>query len=893
MQKIRILLILPLVFCYGINTAIAQDVTITVYANQDKKAISPNIYGRNESFDKKINNNFDAQFYKDAGLRFARIGGGNNMSGYNWRAKLTVHPDWFNNVYGTDWDEYAKKINDNFPNMQGMFAFQLLGRVASTNQNNFADWTYMQAHPGWSGTGQNLAGGGTPDPAGGSKALVDGDIELFSKPWPADSSVAILDHWFGPNGKGFNKTQLQYWSMDNEPDCWGGTHDWLMNPIISASEFMDRFIELAYKAKAIDSTIKICGPVATSEWFWFKWGTNESIWIDGKYYTWVQYVIHRCGQEYKKTGIKLIDVIDIHNYPYYANNGEALKLHRIYYDETYDYPGANGIKSINGGWDNSQTKEYIFKRFDDWCTEEFGPNHGITAGVSEWSPGPSEPNYVSVIYASHLGTFANNGVELFSPWNWFTGMWETLHLFSRYGKEFSVQSTSSLDDSISAYSSINANADSMTIFLVNRYTTPQHSVSVKVSNLPVYGTYNTLSLYNLPTDETFVSHTDNALKPGTISVMDSIFTATLPPLSVTAVILKKQMQPISIKATKNPVCQGDNNIIFSIPQNQGTQYKWTYSGTGAIIANDTLNAITINFSDTATGGTLTVNAKYPADSTWTLDVTVGTPIGQPNVITAGKDPVCKGDSNITYSVTNDAALAYNWTYSGSGATFSNEDTNAINVNYGKAATSGILTVTVSNTGCSNSQTATVTVNELPAQPSVIRASKNPVMQGDNGITYSVTNNPSVTYNWMYSGTGATISNGTTKASSVDYSMSATSGNMVVTVSNTSGCTVSKIYPVTVLPFVGINNTNTDDLLFSVFNSGNSEVQITYHLTTSALVKIELFDMQGRSIERLEDSFRVPGDYDIHTSTNGLGKGVYIIRFSAGAAHLQKKLLIID
>src|SRR5665647_507117 len=174
-------------------TAWAQSVTIAVDASQNKRLISPYIYGKNEGFDQGT----PLQLFKDAGLRFARMNRGNNASAYNWRAKVDVHPDWMNNVYGVDWDVYAQTVKDNFPGMQGMFAFQLLGRVATTDQYNFGDWAYMQAHPGWSGFGQNLAGGGTPDPAGGSKALVDGNIDLFSKPWPADSSVAIINHWFG------------------------------------------------------------------------------------------------------------------------------------------------------------------------------------------------------------------------------------------------------------------------------------------------------------------------------------------------------------------------------------------------------------------------------------------------------------------------------------------------------------------------------------------------------------------------------------------------------------------------------------------------------------------------------------------------------------------------
>ncbi|MDD4972449.1 MAG: glycoside hydrolase family 44 protein [Paludibacter sp.] len=559
-HSFKIYFLIVLLSCFATSKIKAQDVTVTVNATANKKAVSPAIYGRNEGFDIKSTYTLTKQYLKDAGLRFARVGGGNNMSAYNWRLKLTVHPDYMNNVYGEDWDAYANKINNDFSDLQGMFAFQLLGRAASSSKYNFADYAYKQAHPGWYGFGQNLAGNGTPNPDGGSKALVDGDSTLFSVKWPADSTVAILTHWFGTGGLGYNKDKFKYWSMDNEPDCWGGTHDWVMTPMISASAFMDRFIELAYKAKALYPGIKICGPVATSEWFWYKWGSNESIRENGKYYTWIQYVIHRCGQEYKKTGIKLIDVIDIHNYPYFGNTAEALQLHRIYFDTNYDYPGANGIKTLNGGWD-ALSKEYIFKRFNDWCTTEFGPNHGITSGVSEWSPGPSEPNLVSVIYASHLGTFANNGVELFTPWNWFTGMWETLHLFSRYAKGYSVSSTSSIENTVSAYTTVNQGTDSMTVIIVNRDTVSSRNVTVNLSNFPVAnGNYSTLQLSSLPTTETFVSHTKNALKLNSVTVNSNTFTIIVPSLSVTAVVLKST--PTGVSDVKS---QRDEIKIFPNP----------------------------------------------------------------------------------------------------------------------------------------------------------------------------------------------------------------------------------------------------------------------------------------------------------------------------------------
>jgi hypothetical protein len=532
----------------------AQDVIISVDATVNKKYVSPYIYGRNESFDKA------ATFYKDAGLRFARMNAGNNATKYNWRKKITSHPDWYNNVYNNDWDATSKKIASDQPNIQVMWAFQLIGKVASSKNYNFDDWGFNNSQ-WWDGVGQNLAGGGIPNTANPKgKALVEGDISKYLMNWPADSTVEILNHWFGANGIGLNKNQFLYWNMDNEPDVWNGTHDDVMSTLIPASEFMDRFIEVAKKARALFPEIKICGPVTTSEWQWYKWG-NEGITIDGKYYCWLEYFIKRLADEQKASGIRLLDVVDLHNYPYAPSDLDALQLHRMYYDKNYVYPGANGVKTINGGWDNSQTKEYIFQRINDWLIKYFGENHGITLGISEWGPSSNNPNICSIVYGSALGTFANNGVELFSPWNWETGMWETLHLFSRYAKNFSVSSSSSFEDAVSAYTTVNESADSMTVIIVNRDMNTPHKVTINIIGFTsANGTYSTLELSALPAIETFKSHTDNALKKNSVTVISNSFIKTVPALSTTAVLLAKTTTGISefknsnsgIKISPNP-----------------------------------------------------------------------------------------------------------------------------------------------------------------------------------------------------------------------------------------------------------------------------------------------------------------------------------------------------
>jgi len=531
--------------------AISQDVAIQIDASKGRKTISPYIYGRNNSLGNLAGGSSSAgwQMLRDAGVKMFRECGGNNSTKYNWRLKLSSHPDWYNNVYANDWDKAATSLQQNIPSAQGMWAFQLLGKVAANTKNNFGDWAYNQSQ-WWSGVNQNLAGGGTVNPAGGNKALKEGDINLYLKDWTADSTVAILDHWFGENGLTLDKSKIQYWGMDNESEIWSGTHDDVMPIQILAEEFMQKYFAVAKKARALYPDIKLLGPVPANEWQWYNWGNGIN--VGGKNYPWLEYFIKRIGEEQQATGVRLLDVLDIHYYPSSKNEADIVQYHRVFFDKTYIYPEANGVKKVNGGWDNTITKEYIFERCNEWLVKYIGTNHGVTFGVSECGLALDNPNITAVWYASTLGEFMNHNVEVFTPWDWKKGMWEVIHLYSRYNKETHIESFSSLEQTVSAYSTINTAIDSMTVMLVNRSLTETKKTTVNLTNFSVTnGSYNSLMLNSLPGTETFVSHTTNALKAGTVAVSNNSFTISLPPLSVTAVILSGTGSPTSfIKSEK-------------------------------------------------------------------------------------------------------------------------------------------------------------------------------------------------------------------------------------------------------------------------------------------------------------------------------------------------------
>jgi hypothetical protein len=149
----------------SILSGVAQ-IQITVNPSQEIKEISPYIYGRNNSLSDSPSSPTASkswQLYKDAGLKFFRESGGNNSTKYNWMKKLSSHPDWYNNVYAHDWDYAAQSLQNNMPDAKGMWAFQLLGYVASNTANNFNDWAYNKSQ-WWQGVNQNLAGGGIVNP---------------------------------------------------------------------------------------------------------------------------------------------------------------------------------------------------------------------------------------------------------------------------------------------------------------------------------------------------------------------------------------------------------------------------------------------------------------------------------------------------------------------------------------------------------------------------------------------------------------------------------------------------------------------------------------------------------------------------------------------------------
>jgi len=294
--------------------------------------------------------------------------------------------------------------------------------------------------------------------------------------------------------------------------------------------------------------------------------------------------------------------------------------------------------------------------------------------------------------------------------------------------------------------------------------------------------------------------------------------------------------PYTITVTVNPTpiitnsatavtCSGTSpniTLTSSVPSN----YAWTIGTiTGGITGASAGNGTAIN--------QVLINPNISVGTVQYFIIptsTTGTCIGIQDTITVSVNPLpssagtitgtsnlCQGAINILYTVpviTN--ATSYTWAYSGTGITFvggNSTITDSVIINFSNIATSGILTVNGHNS-CGDgivSANYSITINQLPYNTDTITGLQT-VCQGQSSVNYFINVISNATsYIWTLPDGASGTS--TTNSITVDYSVSAVSGYIVVKGSNICGLSDSSFFYINVnQPMVGaigaINGANT-------------------------------------------------------------------------------------
>ena len=324
------------------------------------------------------------------------------------------------------------------------------------------------------------------------------------------------------------------------------------------------------------------------------------------------------------------------------------------------------------------------------------------------------------------------------------------------------------------------------------------------------------------------------------------------------------------------VCAGTEGLAYSVdPVPNTDNYFWQLPAGASIVSGAGTNSISVNFSDNATSGSITVQGSNSCGngSPSVPYMVAVNPLPAAAGTIAGTATLCAGSTGLTYTVNPDAnATNFVWTIPAGAAIVSGAGTNSISVDFSNAAVSGIITVFGSNS-CGNGQTSAgfqVTVNPVPAA-AVITSS------GDTLLSSNIpTGNQ-----WYLDGNLLPGANGQTLVPLVNGEYSD-----VITL---NGCN-SGVSNFIILLHVGIEEQTTEGFsVYPVPNHGYFNVSISSVSRENCTLSV--YSSLGSLIFRKE-GIEINGRLVVPVDIRPAPEGVYMVELRNGKASLSRKILVV-
>ena len=288
---------------------------IKIHADSPGHAISPGIYGINALANAKA-----PYLAADSAMLGSDRMGGNRMTGYNWENNFSnAGSDWqFNS---DNWmtqnplptptgsgGSVASFVDHNLGlGRKPIVQLQLAGYVAADGNGPV---TADQAAPSSRWTKVVFAKGG---PFSLAPSATDSVVYM-------DEEVNFLVQKFGRADQG----GVPYYSLDNEPGLWGGTHVRIHPQPLTFKELLDKSEAISKAIKAVDPSAKVLGSESFGAMEMWKCisGTPTSVpacsdWntYAAKYDWAVAAYLSEMKTRSASAGKRLIDVLAIHWYP--------------------------------------------------------------------------------------------------------------------------------------------------------------------------------------------------------------------------------------------------------------------------------------------------------------------------------------------------------------------------------------------------------------------------------------------------------------------------------------------------------------------------------------------------------------------------------------------------
>ena len=351
----------------------------------------------------------------------ARRWGGNGASRYNWElgnAWNTNHDWFFRNVpvsarAGFSYETFLEE--NRARGLQTALTVPMLGWVAKdTTSYAFpvsAVGAQRGADPQLADAGDGLRPDGTPLPPDPARTSVRSTPESVER-WVR--AIRARDRTLA-------RRRVNLYILDNEPMLWHRTHRDVRKEPVTYDELLERTVAYASAIRRADPGATIAGPAA---WGWLELHHSAA---DLEAGTWLRPDRRRHGDlpllawylrelraHERRTGTRLVDVVDVHFYP--AN--EAIGTGRK--GGTDPATAALRIRSTRALWDRSYVDESwigepmgVIPLVKGWIAQHH-PRLGLSIG--EWGFGAEDHMSGGLAVAEALGRFGVEGLHSAFYW---------------------------------------------------------------------------------------------------------------------------------------------------------------------------------------------------------------------------------------------------------------------------------------------------------------------------------------------------------------------------------------------------------------------------------------------------------------------------------------------
>jgi hypothetical protein len=503
-------------------------------ANQH--AISPNIYGVAYATTAQL---------ADLNVPLNRYGG-NNASRYNWQLNADNRDsDWYfesiadpSAVPGERGDTFL--ANSRAGGADAILTIPTIDWVArlGSNRSKLASFSISKygaqtGHdPYWADAGNGIRPGNHfvtgNDPA---DANVPNDPSL-QQGWVQH----LVDTWGTADNGG-----LRYYTLDNEPSIWFGTHRDVHPVGPTMDEIRDKMIAFAGMIKAVDPSALVLGP---EEWGWSGYLYSGYDQQYGAQHGWgylpdraghggqdyLPYLLDQLHQYDVANGQRLLDVFTVHYYPQGGEFGNdvstAMQLRRNRSTRSLWDPAYR-----DESWINNSVQ--LVPRLRNWVNTYYP---GTQIGLTEYNWGAEGHINGATTQADILGILGREGLDLATRWTTpaaSTPTYKAIKMYRNYdgsGSAFgdtNVAASVPNPDDLSAFASLRSADGSLTVMVINKHLSSANALTVNVGNFAGAGT---VQVWQLTAANTIT-------RLGDIGYDGAQFTTTVPAQSITLFVV--------------------------------------------------------------------------------------------------------------------------------------------------------------------------------------------------------------------------------------------------------------------------------------------------------------------------------------------------------------------